>query len=108
MADRIYSFISLAKKAGLLVAGEEACERALKLGKVSLLIVSEDASANTVKKFQNACVYRSIDMMRFGEKELLGKFAGGNLRTVIAIKDQGFAERLKAMIADRGKEHGGV
>ena len=103
MADKIYSFISLAKKAGRLAAGEEACEKALKSGKVHLLIVSEDASINTVKKFQDACAYRDIAMVCFGEKELLGKFTGGNLRTVIAIKDRGFADQLKLMIGNRGK-----
>ncbi|MGE5613163.1 MAG: L7Ae/L30e/S12e/Gadd45 family ribosomal protein [Bacillota bacterium] len=108
MTDKIYSFIGLAKKAGKLVAGEETCESALKSGKVYLLIVSEDASANTVKKFMNASAYRKVGMVRFGQKELLGKFTGGNVRTVIAIKDRGFAEHLKTMIADRGKEHGGV
>jgi ribosomal protein L7Ae-like RNA K-turn-binding protein len=108
MADKIYSFIGLAKKAGRLVAGEEACEKALKSGKAHLLIVSDDASPNTVKKFQNACAYRDIGIMRFGEKELLGKFTGGNLRTVIAIMERGFAEQLKLMIGNRGKEHGGV
>lgn len=108
MADKIYSFIGLAKKAGRLVAGEEACERALKSEKAYLLIISEDASLNTVKKFQNACAYRDIDMIRFGGKELLGKFTGENLRTVIVIKDRGFAEQLKRMIGNCGKEHGGV
>jgi ribosomal protein L7Ae-like RNA K-turn-binding protein len=108
MADKIYSFIGLAKKAGRLAAGEEACEKALKSGKTCLLIVSEDASLNTVKKFLDICAYRNIGMMRFGEKELLGKFTGGNLRTVIAIKDRSFAEQLRLMIGNRGNELGGV
>lgn len=108
MAEKIYSFIGLAKKAGKLAAGEEACEKALKSGKAYLLIVSEDASPNTVKKFQGICAYRDIGIVRFGGKELLGKFTGGNLKTVIAIKDRGFAEQLRLMIGNRGNEHGGV
>ena len=44
MADRIYSFISLAKRQDCWLPARKPA-RALKLGKVSLLIVSEDASA---------------------------------------------------------------
>ena len=58
MVERIYSFLGLATKAGKLISGEETCERALKLGKVFLVIVSDDASDNTKKKFNDMCKYR--------------------------------------------------
>ena len=47
MQDKAYSFLGLAAKAGKLISGDETCERALKAGKVHLVIVSEDASGNT-------------------------------------------------------------
>jgi ribosomal protein L7Ae-like RNA K-turn-binding protein len=108
MADRIYSFMGLAAKAGKLLSGDETCERALKTGKVYLVIVSEDASDNTKKKFKDMCSYRNINYRLFGEKELIGKFTGKSVRSVIAIKDTNFAGHLVKMIDDRGIEHGGV
>ncbi len=107
MVERIYSFLGIATKAGKLISGEETCERMLKFGKVYLVIVAEDASDNTKRKFTNMCDYRKVDIRYFGSKEMLGKFTGKKIRSVIAITDRGFAGQLKKMIF-RGIEHGGV
>jgi len=108
MVERIYSFLGLATKAGKLLSGDETCERAVKNGKAHLVIVSEDASDNTKKKFSDKCAFWDVDIRFFGTKEHLGKSTGKDVRTVIAITDRGFAEHLKEMIDNRGKEHGGV
>ncbi len=107
MAERIYSFLGLATKAGKLISGEETCERMLKSGKICLVIVAEDASDNTKRKFKNMCDYRKVDIEYFGSKEMLGRFTGKKIRSVIAITDRGFAGHLKEMIF-RGIELGGV
>lgn len=100
MTERIYSFLGLARKANKLVSGDETCERSLKAGKVSLIIVAEDASKSTKEKFTNACNYRKVDIRIFGEKELLGKFIGKDIRSVLAILEKGFANRAIQMIDD--------
>lgn len=108
MVDRIYSFLGLATKAGKEISGEETCERALKSGKVYLVIVSADASDNTKKKFMDMCSYRSVPIRFFGSKDMLGRFSGKITRTVVAVTDKGFAGRLQEMIDNYGIEHGGV
>jgi len=108
MSDRIYSFLGLAARAGKLTSGDEACERALKAGKVYLIVVSEDASDNTKKKFREMCRYRNTALRFFGEKEKLGKFIGKDVRSVVAVADKNFAGHLVEMIDDRGTEYGGV
>lgn len=108
MVDRIYTFLSLAVKAGRVVSGEETCEKSLKSGKVLLVIVSADASDNTKKKFSDMCKYRGIDIRFFGEKKLLGKYVGKDMRSVVAVTDRGFAGRLMELIDSIGIEHGGV
>lgn len=108
MVERIYSFLGLATKAGKELSGEETCERALKSGKVCLVIVSADASENTKKKFRDMCSYRSVAIRYFGQKDMLGKFSGKSTRTVVAVTDSGFAGRLQEMIDSCGTEHGGV
>ncbi|NMA33055.1 MAG: 50S ribosomal protein L7ae [Clostridiaceae bacterium] len=108
MHDRVYSFIGLAVKAGKLLSGDETCERALKAGMVRLVIVSEDASGNTRKKFMDMCNYRNVAIRCFGKKEKLGGYTGRGMRSVVAVIDRNFAERLLEIIDDHGKEHGGV
>ncbi|HAA24895.1 MAG TPA: 50S ribosomal protein L7ae [Ruminiclostridium sp.] len=108
--DRVYSFIGLAMKAGKLVSGGESCERAIKRGNVYLLIVSEDASDNTVKKFEDACKHRKIPLCRFGEKEAMGRLLGKKIRSVVAVTDVGLARNLEKLIDEqkgRGNKHGG-
>ncbi|MGI6778163.1 MAG: L7Ae/L30e/S12e/Gadd45 family ribosomal protein [Acetivibrionales bacterium] len=107
MESKLYSFIGLAKKSGNLVSGEDACRRAIKSGKVFLVVVAEDASENTKKEFTNACRYRGIDICLFGKKELLGRHIGKSVRAVVGILDRGFAESLKQKIFRHNKEHGG-
>src|SRR5690606_37700177 len=108
MHDRVYSFLGLCAKAGKLLSGDETCERALKSGKARLVIVSEEASENTRKKFLDMCNYRKVAIRFFEKKEKLGRHIGKGMRTVIAVNDRNFAQRLLEMIDDHGKEHGGV
>jgi len=98
MTDKIYSFLGLATKAGKIVTGDETCEIAIKKSSASLVIVAEDASDNTKKKFTDACNFRNIEIRIFGRKDLLGKFTGKNIRSVVAILDKGFSKRLMEMI----------
>lgn len=110
MKDRVYSFIGLAMKAGRLVSGGEACERAIRRGSVFLLVVSEDASDNTIKRFEDACKYRGIPFRRFGEKEVLGKLLGKKVRSVFAVTDIRLARNLEKLIDEqkgRRNKHGG-
>ena len=106
--NRIYLFLGLAAKAGKVAAGDESCERAAKSGKAFLIVVSEDASQNTIKKFRDICAYRGIEARCYGLKSELGKYTGKGARSVIAVTDKSFAGRLKEMIDGLGKEHGGV
>lgn len=107
MTDRIYSFLGLAAKAGKLVSGEETCERAVKARKANLVIVASDASDNTKKKFGDICTYKGIEVRYFGEKELLGKYTGKDIRSVVAVSGREFAGRLKQLIDSSSIDYGG-
>ena len=53
--DKTLSLIGLATRAGKTASGEFCTEREVKAGKAKLVILAEDASGNTKKKFQNMC-----------------------------------------------------
>lgn len=110
MTSKIYSFIGLAMKAGKLISGEESCEKTIRGGKAFLVIVTEDASNNTAKKFEDACKFRNVPFFRFGEKEVLGRSLGRTVRSVIAVTDNGIAQKLSGLFIDyqsNKKKHGG-
>ena len=98
MEKRTYSFLGIAQKAGKLLLGESACEKGISKGIVSITIVAQDASDNTKKKFNNACIYRNIPIRLFGEKEKLGKVTGKVITAVICVTDSGFAQKIDQMI----------
>ena len=112
MTDKVYSFMGLAMKAGKLVSGEEGCERTIRSGNAFLVVTAEDASDNTVKKFQNACEYRKVPFFRFGSKEALGRLLGKEIRSVITVTDAGFAQKLTELImkeqSNKNKHGGGL
>lgn len=97
--NRIYSMISLAYKAGKVVSGEDAVRKSIKNGRVKLLIISEDASENTRKRFGNAAEYYKVEKVLWGSKELLGISIGKSERSVIGITDDNFCRSLKGMTA---------
>ncbi len=93
--NRIYSLLGLCQKAGKLVSGEFSVENAIKGGKACLVIVSNDASENTSKKFRDKCDYYEVPFYMFGDKEKLGHAIGKEVRTSIAITDDGFAKSFQ-------------
>jgi len=107
VTDNVYNFISLAMKAGKVVSGEQGCEKAVKNRKTSLVIIAEDASSNTEKKFRDACAHNGVSLCVFGEKEKLGRYLGKSMRSVIAVTDENFSGNLIKLITETKKKHGG-
>ena len=100
--NKVYSMIGLAMKAGKLTSGEFSVEHAVKAGKAALVIVSETASENTKKKFQNMCTYYEVPLYFFGEKETLGHAMGKEFRASLSVEDAGFAKSMAALMNING------
>jgi ribosomal protein L7Ae-like RNA K-turn-binding protein len=92
MSNKMFSFLSLMKRARQLSSGDDTVEIDIKKGNVKLLIIAKDASDNTKKKFHNMAEYRKVPYVYFGTKEELGPCVGKAYTAVMAIKDQGFAD----------------
>jgi ribosomal protein L7Ae-like RNA K-turn-binding protein len=88
-------------KAGRLVSGEFMVEKSIKDGAVFLVIVAEDASKNTKKKFNNMCAYRQIDLIEYSTKEMLANSIGKEVRATIGICDEGFANSIMSIIENK-------
>ncbi len=94
-SNKIYSLLGLCMRAGKLKSGEFAVLDAIRKHTAELVIVSEDASDNTKKQFNDKCSYYKVPIIFFGDKEELGHAIGKDVRTSLAITDQGFAQSLR-------------
>ncbi|WP_281887564.1 YlxQ family RNA-binding protein [Paenibacillus sp. YYML68] len=94
MNERFYSNLGLAMRAGKVLTGEEMVIDAVRTGDAKLVIVSEDASANTLKKVNDKCIHYQVPIHQYGSREQLGASIGKESRVVIAVTDAGFARLL--------------
>ena len=101
VSKKILSYIGLAQKAGKVAAGEFLTEKAIQENRASLVLISEEASANTRKKFIDSATYYSVPVYLFGGKEELGHAMGKEFRASLAVQDENFA---KAIIRELEKQ----
>ena len=99
--NKTYSLIGLAMKAGKVVSGEFSAEKAVKDGTAALVLVAEEASENTKKKFRNMCTYYEVPLYFFGGKEALGHAIGKEFRASLAVLDEGFAKAIEKNLIEK-------
>lgn len=92
--SRALSMISLATKAGKTKSGEFMTEKEVREGNAHLVIVADDASDNTKKKFQNMCDFYRVPIYFYGDKDTLGHAMGKEFRASLAVIDPGFAKGI--------------
>lgn len=97
--NKTLSMLGLAKRAGKVVSGEFSVEKAVRSGKAYLVIVAEDASANTRKNFTDMCTYYKLPLIFTGTKEALGHAIGCEVRASVAVTDSGFAQSIEKSVA---------
>jgi len=94
-------FIGLAQKAGKTAGGETAAEAAVRSGKAHLVLIAEDASDNTKKKFVNQCRFRQVPYQITQSKAMLGRAVGKGERSVLAILDESFAAGIRKKMDEK-------
>ena len=101
--NKVLSLVGLATKAGKTVSGEFSTEKSVKTGKGLLVIVAEDASENTKKKFRNMCSFYEVPIYFIADKEELGKYCGKEFRASLAVQDENFAKAMMKELAKTEK-----
>ncbi|MCD7826021.1 MAG: ribosomal L7Ae/L30e/S12e/Gadd45 family protein [Clostridiaceae bacterium] len=92
--DNVLRMIGLAKKAGRVVSGEYMTENAVKSGAAKLVIIAEDVSENTRKKFRNMCNFYEVPIREYSSKDELGRSMGKEFRASLAVTDEGLAQAI--------------
>ena len=93
--------VGLATKAGKTVSGEFMTEKEVKSGKAALVIVADDASDNTKKKFRDMCEFYKVPIYFYADKDTLGHAMGKEFRASLAILDEGFADGIQRELKNR-------
>ena len=96
--DKVLSMLGIAAKAGGVVSGGYQTEHAVKAGGAYLVIVAEDASENTKKKFRNMCEFYKIKMVCYSDGENLGSAIGKEYRICLALTDEGLAKAVQTRL----------
>lgn len=98
--NKVYNYLGLATRAGQIVSGEHAVIAGVKRGKVVLMLISEDASANTDRKFRALAQNHKVKVIIYGKKNLFGQAIGKSPRAVMGISDLNFANVIQASIKE--------
>lgn len=100
--SKALSLLSLATRAGKIASGEFCTEREVKSGTAALVIVADDASENTKKKFRNMCEFYRVPICFYQNKDTLGHAIGKEMRASLAVLDEGFAKGIQKHLDTEG------
>lgn len=100
--DAVWRMLGLATRAGKVQTGAEAAEMALRRKNARLVIVAEDAAANTADKIKGLCRRYAVESRRFGSKSEIGRWTGHEERAVAVVLEPGFARRIEELIDQTG------
>lgn len=95
---KIYQLLGMAARARKISTGEDLVVQAVRSGDAKLVILSGDASKNTLKKLTNKCNTYEVEKHIFGSREELGHAIGKEARVVLALTDKGFAKKLSELL----------
>lgn len=105
--NKVLSLLGLAARGRNAVSGELQTVNAVRDGTAMLVVVAEDASVNTRKLFTDKCSFYEVPCYLYGTKEELGRAIGKDLRSSVAVLDEGLANSIIRQLKAAGTENGG-
>ncbi len=97
--DAVRSALGFAQRAGKIISGDFACEKAVKSGKALLIALDDDVSEATRARYEGMCERAGIACLSVKD---LDNAIGRGGRMIAAVTDGGFARMIQQ------KAHGGV
>ncbi|MDD2213122.1 MAG: ribosomal L7Ae/L30e/S12e/Gadd45 family protein [Oscillospiraceae bacterium] len=96
---KILGLLGLAYRAGQLLTGSDAVEKAIRKGQVCLVILAEDCSPNTLRQVLKLAATAGISGCCCGSKADYARFGHGKPRAVLALTDPAFAKGIRGYLA---------
>ena len=92
--DKFLNFLGLVKRSGNLIEGYSKCDEQRNRVKLHLVIIAQEASNSTRKKFKNHCSEKNIYLIEDFSKEELGYSIGREEIKILAVTDNNMAKKL--------------
>lgn len=93
----VSSLLGLATRARKISSGDVLLKD-IRSKNVFLVLIAEDASDNSKKKWSDKCTYYKIDYLIIGMSDDLSHAIGKENRVALGIKDKGFADKIKSKL----------
>ena len=90
--------LGLAARAGKVSSGEMMVEKAIRGGKAYLLLIAEDASEATKKRFTDHASYYQVPYLFVSDRETLGRAIGKDYRATVVVGDEKLAALIKEQL----------
>ncbi len=94
MGDKIINLLHMARKAGKLKSGYDACERSCFSNNAKLLIYASDIAERTKNQLLNMANANNVKIVEFGSKSLFGREFKIRDIGIICIEDTNFAKGI--------------
>ena len=105
--QKVYNLIGIAKKAGKVIGGTDMVADRIreKRNAVKAVLVSCDASENTLKRIMNTTSYYKVPAVQTGiDKSMLARITGSmGERSVIGITDEGLAKAILSYVTEENE-----
>lgn len=99
--DEILHLLGLARRGGRLVSGDRAVQAACTAGQAHLVLLAEDASGNTRRRFETVAGRAGVPVRYVADRLRLGQALGQSPRAVVALTDSGFARAVLDRLPER-------
>jgi ribosomal protein L7Ae-like RNA K-turn-binding protein len=94
MNPKIFQWLGLAFRAGKIVHGEEGVLKSIRSKQARVVLIADDASESTLKKFTDKCSFYDVPLKVALSRDRLGQAIGKPERVIVAVTDPGFAKRI--------------
>lgn len=94
MINKFSQFLGLAKRAGKLLEGYNKSEEGIRYKKVKLILLSDEISPKTLKKFTNLCEENNIQFISGINKDLFYALDAKKDVKIISVTDKEMSKKL--------------
>ena len=99
--NKILGLIGLSARARKICFGTDSTQQEIQKGKVKLIIVAENSSDRTKRKFTQLCEKNNIPILIYNNIDNISKSIGKENKAVIGIKEINIAKEIEK-IYNRG------
>lgn len=95
---KVLGLLGLASRARKISLGADGTEQAIEKNKTKLVIVAEDASDRTKRKFTNKCNQYDIPIIIYGKIDEISNAIGKKNKAVLGLEDNNLAKEIDKII----------